>query len=145
MALCPYCESFDKIGTEVALKSQVVMLEERIKAFCEAAGWKPDKILSGTLEDATALGNEVREYFRHHGLHTSPEECPTWYDWCNCGTDTCAVAVTRMFAAEQKLMLYEEKQKGNVDELDCGCGINPENDMPRDCLHCDIDDKCLRR
>jgi hypothetical protein len=21
----------------------------------------------------------------YNGEHGSPEDCPTWYDWCNCG------------------------------------------------------------
>lgn len=47
----------------------------------------------------------------YNGKHNKPEDCPTWYDWCNCGVT--------MFEDIEYLLGQVDRLKRELKETKC--------------------------
>jgi len=52
----------------------------------------------------------------YNGEHSSPENCPSWYDWCNCG-GTMANEIEYLGGVKKGMMEDIATLKHTVSEL----------------------------
>ena len=50
------------------------------------------------------------------GLHTSPEDCPTWHDCCHCTPESCVAAYEEIGRLEASLAIVQEA-RDNCDMI----------------------------